>query len=155
VRALRTPPLGARGMGGAGLAHARGLLASAAGRAAIDRNLLLAATIEDPEGLVNASGIAAVEGIDILLLGASDLSFELGAEGNVGDPRIRSAAAAIAAACRDGGRLFGVGGIQAPDQVADCIAMGARLVLAGMDHALLMTAATERVTAFRRVCARG
>lgn len=153
VLALRPPPLGLRGMGGAGLAHARGTLASLAARAALDQRILVAATIEDPLGLANADGIAAVEGIDILLLGASDLAFELGAEGDVGDPRIRAAACRIAAASRRGGRVFAVGGMQEAAMIADCVGMGARLILSGMDHALLMAAAAERVAVFRRATA--
>jgi 4-hydroxy-2-oxoheptanedioate aldolase len=149
ARVLRVPPLGGRAIGGAGLAHARGALASAAGRAEVDGRLLLIATIEDAEGLANAAGIATVAGIDVLLLGASDLSFDLGADGNVEDPRIRAGAAIIAEACRGAGRVFGVGGIAQPHLVAACVAMGARMVLAGMDHALLITSAAERVGSLR------
>jgi 2-keto-3-deoxy-L-rhamnonate aldolase RhmA len=152
VAALRTPPVGRRAMGGAGLAYPRGTLSGAAGRAEVERQVLVAATIEDAAGVSAVREIAAVEGIDILLLGASDLSFEYGIAGNVGDARIRAAAEAVAAACRERGRVFGVGGIQAPDLVAAHVALGARLVLVGMDHGILSAAAAERIAAFRRTC---
>jgi 2-keto-3-deoxy-L-rhamnonate aldolase RhmA len=152
VKYLRTAPLGQRGMGGSGLGFERGRLGHAEGREAIDRRLMLVATIEDPEGVANVDRIASVEGIDALLLGASDLSFEYGVGGQIEDPRIWDAARAIAAACRNHRRFFGAGGIQSPQHIADCVDLGARLILTGMDHGFLSSALADRVTAFRAVC---
>jgi 4-hydroxy-2-oxoheptanedioate aldolase len=149
VRQLRPPPIGQRGMGGSGIGFDRGLLGHSEGRVAIDRRIMIIATIEDPEGVANADRIASVQGIDALLLGATDLSFEYGVGGRIEDPRIWDAARGIAAACRTHERIFGVGGIQEPGQIAECVALGARIVLSGMDHAILTAALSERITKVR------
>ena len=53
---------------------------------ASDDNTLITVMIETPKAVENAEAIAAVPGIDCLLVGSSDLSMELGIPGENGHP---------------------------------------------------------------------
>ena len=44
--------------------------------------------LETPQAIENVEEIAAVDGIDILLIGTNDLCMEMGIPGQFGDPRI-------------------------------------------------------------------
>ena len=77
----------------------------------LDEATLVQILIETPRGVANADAIAAVDGVDMIALGANDLTAELGIPGEYDHPLVRDAVAAVAAACRAHGRLFMLGGI--------------------------------------------
>jgi len=56
--------------------------------------------LETAEGIENCDAIAAVDGIDVLLIGSGDLTTDLGIPGQVDHPRLRAAYERVAAACR-------------------------------------------------------
>src|SRR5260370_22233118 len=56
----------------------------------INRETLLMAMIETPEAVANADCIAAVDGIDTLHIGASDLSTEMGIPGQYTHDRMKA-----------------------------------------------------------------
>ena len=98
----------------------------------------------------NASDIASVEGLDMLLVGTNDLCNSLGIPGQLDHPRVREAYEHVAAACRAGGKHLGVGGLNSRPEIAkEMIAMGARYVSAGSDTGFLMSAATATAKSFR------
>lgn len=72
---------------------------------------LVCVQIEDQAALANISAIAAVEGIDVMFVGPSDLSQSLGQPGNSGHPlvqkAIRTAFGSIAAAGKPAGTAGG------------------------------------------------
>jgi 2-dehydro-3-deoxyglucarate aldolase/4-hydroxy-2-oxoheptanedioate aldolase len=70
-------------------------------------NVMLFAQIETAEGLEKVGEIAAVEGLDGLLLGPGDLSVDLGVAGNNRHPKIVEAVNTIAAAAKSAGVLSG------------------------------------------------
>ena len=147
--ALRYPPLGHRSVAG-GLPHfgyARVGLAESC--AAINAATLVVVMLETPEAIANAEAIAAVPGIDALLIGTNDLAMELGIPGAFGDARIAAAYERVCEACRAHGKSAGIGGIYDEALLRRYIAMGVRLVLAGGDLGFLVSAATERATAMR------
>jgi 2-keto-3-deoxy-L-rhamnonate aldolase RhmA len=72
AESLRYPPAGSRGFAPRRLGRARPVPAPA------DARVVCIAQIETREGVANAGAIAAVEGIDAVVVGTSDLSFELG-----------------------------------------------------------------------------
>src|SRR3954465_5207753 len=74
----RYPPIGKRSMGG-GLQQL-GFAAMPVGEAAriVNEETLVVAMIESPEGVANCEQIAAVKGIDALLIGTNDFCFECG-----------------------------------------------------------------------------
>ncbi len=100
----------------------------------------------------NADAIAAVPGIDILLIGSNDLSAELGIPGDLKHPKIRAAYETTAAACKKHGKCLGIGGVRGDASLAaDLVKLGARFMIAGLDTGYLMQAAQGR----RRRAAKG
>ena len=94
--------------------------------------------IETPQAVEQADAIAAVPGIDALLIGTSDLSAEMGIAGQAGHARVQDAYRAVGEACRAHGSVLGMGGIYDEQWARHYIGMGARLVLGGSDHTLLL-----------------
>lgn len=145
----RFPPLGHRSMGG-GLQQI-GFAPMAIGEAAqiVNEETLVVAMLESPRAIENCEPIAAVPGIDALLIGTNDLCFELGIPGTFDDPRVVDAYAMVIAACRKHGKYPGMGGVSTPALFERYIGMGMRLVLAGSDFTLLMQAASARASLVR------
>jgi 4-hydroxy-2-oxoheptanedioate aldolase len=76
----------------------------------LNEQTLLMAMIETPEAVENSDAIAAVDGIDVLDIGASDLSTEMGIPGQYTHERMRAAFEAVARAAKSHGKAMGVGG---------------------------------------------
>src|SRR5580692_4047185 len=147
--ALRYPPLGHRSVAG-GLPHLRYEKHSLADTcAAINDATMIIVMLETPLAIRNADAIAAVPGIDSLLVGTNDLAMELGIPGGFGDERIVAAYQAVIHACRKHGKHAGAGGIADDTLLRKYIQMGVKLVLPGSDLAFLQMAATERAATMR------
>jgi 2-keto-3-deoxy-L-rhamnonate aldolase RhmA len=116
---------------------------------ALNRNTLVVAMLETPQAVDNADAIAAVEGIDALLIGTNDLAAEMGIPGQFGDARIEAAYAAMIAATRKHGKFAGMGGIYEHGLMEKFIRMGVRLLLGGGDVAFMMAAARTRADFLR------
>jgi len=149
AQALRYPPQGHRSVAG-GLPHfGYAKMGVAQTCAAINAATLVVVMLETPTAIANATAIAAVPGIDSLLIGINDLAMELGIPGGFGDERIVAAYEAVCDSCRASGKFAGVGGIADEALLRRYIRMGVRLVLPGSDLAFMMAAATERAAAMR------
>ena len=149
AQALRYPPLGHRSVAG-GLPHfgyAKVGLAETC--SAINAATFVVVMLETPTAIANAAAIAAVPGIDSLLIGTNDLAMELGIPGGFGDERIVAAYQAVCDACRAHGKSAGVGGIADEALLRRYIGMGVRVVLPGSDLSLMARAATETAAAMR------
>ena len=110
--------------------------------------------IESAAALENVEAIAAVEGIDMLLVGCADLSLDFGIGGQIDHPMIRDACLRIAQVCRSRAKHFGVGGAAAhPELLRELLQHGAKFISGGVDQAMLMRAATTQVDALRRLVA--
>lgn len=140
----RFPPIGKRSMGG-GLQQL-GFAPMPVGEAAriVNEETLVVVMLESAQGIANCDEIAAVPGIDALLIGTNDLCFELGIPGKFDDPRVSEAYREVIAACRKHGKFAGMGGMYTPELLERHIGMGVQLVLAGSDFSLLMKAATAQ-----------
>lgn len=68
--------------------------------------------LETPEAIANADAIAAVEGIDILHIGSTDLSTEMGIPGQYQYARMREPYETTARAARSHGKWMGVDGVR-------------------------------------------
>jgi 2-keto-3-deoxy-L-rhamnonate aldolase RhmA len=68
-------------------------------------NIILCPSIESLEGLKNVDAIAAVEGIDMIAYGHSDLSAALGIHLQLDHPRFKEAMRQIVDACKKHGKL--------------------------------------------------
>ena len=147
--ALRYPPLGHRSVAG-GLPHFGYEKLSLGDTCnAINAATLVIVMLETPQAIANADAIAAVPGIDSLLVGTNDLAMELGIPGAFGDERIVAAYQSVVDACRANGKSAGIGGIADRELLRRYIAMGVRLVLPGSDLSFMASAASECAAAMR------
>ena len=146
---LRYPPRGHRSIAG-GLPHfGYAPIGTAAAAAALDAATLVVVMLETPRAIENAAAIAAVPGINSLLIGTSDLSIELGIPGQFEDDRIVNAYRTVVDACRAHGKFAGIGGIYEDALLRRYIGMGVRLVIGGGDLGFMQAAATARASALR------
>ena len=148
VRHLKYPPLGHRSVGPTPQLDFQSL-PLAETMALINASSLVIAMIESPAAVEDAERIAAVGGVDVLLVGASDLSSELGIAGQFGDQRLHDAVEQVVAACRKQGKWAGIGGVYDDVVAPKLISLGCQLVLAGTDLNLLMQAASEKARQMR------
>lgn len=155
VRACRFPPTGRRSWGGPPFAFGLHAVKPAEAQAELNREILVACMVETPEAVANAEAIAAVPGVDILLIGTSDLSATMGIPGQAGHPDIRRAYESVGAACARHGKVMGMGGVYDETVAPDYIRLGARFILGGSDHAFVMAGAGARATFLRRLNPRG
>ena len=97
--------------------------------------------IETPKAVENAEAIAAVPGIDCLLVGSSDLSMEFGIPGDRGHAKIQEAVDKVVAACKKHGKLPGMGGAYSDELLKLYIGKGMKLILSGNDMPMMIGAA--------------
>ena len=151
VRACRFPPLGERSVGGAGPLQGYHATPLAEVNEQGNTATTLIAMLETPEGIANADAIAAVPGIDVLLIGSNDLCTAMGIPGELKSPKLRAAYEAAAKACKAHGKHLGVGGIRADvAHVAELVKLGARFVITASDVQYLLKAARTEVAALRK-----
>jgi 4-hydroxy-2-oxoheptanedioate aldolase len=145
VAAAKFPPLGERSTGG-GLPHLHyRSFPAAEANAAMNEATMVIVQFETADALEKADEIAAVEGVDLVLIGTNDLLADMGIPGQYEHERVRDAYARTLAACRRHGKHVGVGGLATrPKLAAEFVKMGARYVSTGTDLAFLLAAATEK-----------
>ncbi|MEZ5660299.1 MAG: aldolase/citrate lyase family protein [Burkholderiaceae bacterium] len=151
VSHCRFPPVGHRSMGGGLQQLGFETLPIDQACEAVDRHTLLVVMIESPQGVANCDEIAAVPGIDVLLIGTTDLSMEMGIPGQFEHPRIVQAYEKVIAACHRHGKYPGMGGMYTAPLFEKYVGLGARFILAGSDFAFLMQAARDRVALLRGI----
>ena len=132
----RVPPLGQRGA-------ATSTRNSAYGRdytkyvATINDRLWLMAQIESSEGLAQAEAIAAVDGIDVLFVGPTDLGIALGlGAGTPSDPKFRDVLLQVVKAATLHGKAAGVLARDAA-QAQEYLALGYSVISMGSDRGIL------------------
>jgi 4-hydroxy-2-oxoheptanedioate aldolase len=149
VDRLKYPPLGHRSMAG-GQAYF-GFRAVPTGEAAatMNKETLLVVMLETPQAIANAEAIAAVEGVDVLLIGTNDLMMEMGFPGQFGHAEVARAYEKVIAACRKHRKWPGMGGVYTEELLAKYVAMGMRVIIAGNDLGMLMAGASQRAKFLR------
>jgi 4-hydroxy-2-oxoheptanedioate aldolase len=154
VRATKYAPLGERGAGGA-LPHLEyRAFPTAEANAALNDATMVIVQFESTEAVDKAEEIAAVEGVDMVLIGVNDLLADMGLAGQLEHPRVRDAYARTIAACRKHGKHVGVGGLSTkPKLAAEFIAMGARLLSTGTDIQFLLAAMIEKAKQAHEIAA--
>jgi 2-keto-3-deoxy-L-rhamnonate aldolase RhmA len=153
--AFRYPPRGDRSWGGPPAAFGFRPPGNAEAQALLNDAILVVAMIESPEAVANANAIAAVDGIDVLLIGTSDLTATMGISGELGHPRVQQAYAEVAEACRAHGKTLGMGGVYDREVATAYIKAGARFVITGSDHTYLLAGAKARSDLLRQVLQAG
>lgn len=135
VEAVRYPPRGRRGVGSALARSARwnrveNYLADA------DRHASLFVQIETIEGVDAAAEIAAVDGVDGVFVGPSDLAASMGVLGQQSHPDVVAAVHRAFEAVRAAGKPVGVNAFD-PQVAQSYLDAGASFILVGADVALL------------------
>jgi len=151
VNACRFPPRGSRSIIGSNPITEYRLVSVSTGVEMISAETFICVMLESPAAIEAAPEIAGIDGVDLLLVGAYDLSAEMGILGEFRDIQFLSAMKQVANACRDNNTLFGIAGIAEAALLAELIQMGVRFVSAGTDAGFLMEAARTRVSALRNI----
>ncbi|HEY4456924.1 MAG TPA: aldolase/citrate lyase family protein [Pseudonocardiaceae bacterium] len=113
---------------------------------ALDDQVIAQILVETPAGIENAEAIAAVDGVDMIAIGANDFTAELGVPGRYDDPRLADAVATVAKACRQHDKLLMLGGVADDTVYRSLVPLGVcPLVMTGTDSALLYRAASAAV----------
>lgn len=138
ARAVRYPPHGVRGVGSALARSARwnrvdGYLTEA------DAHTSLIVQVETAAGVDAAAEIAAVDGIDAVFVGPSDLAASMGLLGQQSHPDVVAAVLRAFAAVHDAGKPVGVNAFD-PAAAQAYLDAGADFVLVAADVALLARA---------------
>jgi 4-hydroxy-2-oxoheptanedioate aldolase len=152
VAAAKFPPLGDRSTGG-GLPHLqyRAFPPTEANAAMNDATMVIV-QFETADVVEWAEEIAAVDGVDMVMIGTNDLLADMGLAGQYEHERVHDAYARTIAACRKHGKHVGVGGLASrPALVAEFVKLGARYVSTGTDLAFLVAAATEKAQQVREL----
>ena len=147
VAATRYPPRGIRGVASA-VSRAAGFGTKPGYLATAHEDACLILQIESRAGLEAIEAIAAVDGVDALFIGPSDLAAALG---HLGDPRHEAVQAAIAGAVERISRAGKPCGIFAlsPEDARQWLAKGVCFVSVGTDLGLLARGARELRGAIR------
>lgn len=119
--------------------------------AILNRETICIVMLESRRAIQNAEAIAAVPGVDVLLIGGSDLTFEMGIPSQYGHERMAEAVAAVVAAARKHGKFPGLGGVNDNALVARYVGMGMRFMSTGTDVGYMMAAAAARARFFREL----
>ena len=150
VANLRFPPHGHRSAYGTGPSLGYRPIPQGEANAFLNANELVAVLLETPGAIERAHEIAAVPGIDMLHIGALDVSNLMGIPAQYRDPPMQAVFARVADACRTHGKAMGVGGARGDLQLQrDLVALGVRYLTTGSDVSFLMTAARAETTALR------
>jgi 4-hydroxy-2-oxoheptanedioate aldolase len=147
VAATRYPPEGIRGVGATNARASRwgreaGYLATAAGR------LSLLVQVESRAGLDALTDILAVDGVDGVFVGPSDLAASLGHLGRADHPEVVAAVEEAITTIAGSGKAAGVNAFAEP-LARRYLALGARFVLVGAD-ATLLARGSEQLAARHR-----
>ena len=134
VAATRYPPHGVRGLGTITRANDYGRVKDYLQRA--NDEICLIVQIETRQALTNLESIAAVDGVDGLFIGPSDLSADLGHLGNSGHPEVKSTIDDAIARIRKAGKVAGI--LTSLEEYArHCLERGCLFVAVGSDVGIL------------------
>ncbi|WP_196771268.1 HpcH/HpaI aldolase family protein [Mycobacterium intracellulare] len=149
VRAARFPPIGNRSIAGPNALS--GYTPRTAPQLAelLERRTVVAVMIETAEAVEAADSIAAVDGVDMVLIGPSDLTAEMGIHGQYENEHFHRAVESVAAACRSHGVALGIAGIKSVDLLNRFVGLGLRFISAGTDVGMMTEAAAARAQALR------
>ncbi len=150
VQAVKFPPLGDRGLDGAGLDSDFFLRGDADYPQQANRETFLVVQIETPAAVENVDAIAAVEGVDGLFVGPADLGLRLKHAPESG-MTLDQARQRVAAAAKKHGKAWGqpAGTLEHVQSLYD---EGARLLAHGGDFMAIMQALEASAEHFNQVC---
>lgn len=151
VDASRFPPVGHRSIAGPNAVSGYAPRRPEELTGVLERRTVVAVMIETPAAVAVCDQIAAVDGVDMILLGPSDLTAEMGIHGQYENEHFHHAVESLAAACRRHGVALGVAGIKSLDLLERFAGLGLRFISAGTDVGLMTEAATARAQVLRQL----
>ena len=109
--------------------------------------------VESRECVRNIEEIAAVPGVDVLLVGSNDLSLELGVLGEWDHPTFMGTLRRVSVVAKKHEKIFGLAGLyDRPDLSRQIVQeLGARYILGNLDTGLLAQAAQDNVRKLRQL----
>jgi 2-keto-3-deoxy-L-rhamnonate aldolase RhmA len=151
VNAFRFQPVGHRSIGGGYPQFGFAPVPVREVTVGLNDATLVVAMMETPRAIENAEQIAAVPGIDVLLMGTNDLCLEMDIPGQLEHERVVAAMDSVITACKKHGKWPGLGGVYGKELMKRYIGRGMRFVLCGNDLSLLLAAAQDQA-GFARTC---
>ena len=115
----------------------------------INDNMLIVIMLESPEAISNVDSIAAVEGVDVILIGTNDLCMEMGIPGDYNNSKVKEAYRKVIEACKKHGKTPGMGGVYNEELMSEYIGMGMKFILSGSDLSFMMQSASQRSNKLR------
>jgi 2-keto-3-deoxy-L-rhamnonate aldolase RhmA len=150
VNYLRFPPLGIRSAYGTGPALGYRAMSQSEVNAHLNEQELLIVMLETPEAIERADEIAAVRGVDMVHIGALDVTNLMGIPAAYNDPRARAAFEKVARACKAHGKAMGVGGPRGDREAQRyLIGLGVQYLTIGSDVSFLVAAVRTDIDALR------
>jgi len=139
VAAMRYPPAGVRGVAFSN----RAALYGSEFRSYLQRSateLVTVIQIESPRAVENVDAIAALDGVDVLFVGPTDLSHSLGMLGEFERPEFQQVIERVTAVARRHKKALGIL-LPTPQDFGRYYALGFRFIASGSDAVLLNNAA--------------
>ena len=115
----------------------------------INENMLIVIMLESPEAIENVESIAAIDGVDVVLIGTNDLCMEMGIPGDYSNPKVKNAYIKVIEACKKYGKTPGMGGVYNEELMSEYIKMGMKFILSGSDLSFMMQSASQRSNKLR------
>ena len=113
-----------------------------------NRETLVIAQIESQRGLDIVDELAAVEGLDSLLVGPADMSISLGVPGQWDSPKLLAGIDRVVAACEKAGKWPAIQ-VRNPEFAAVCMDRGMKLIGCSNEWALLWGAVSSTAAALK------
>lgn len=145
VDAVRFPPVGDRGLDGAGLDADFYLGDTDEFMKASNQETFLVVQIETPEAVTNVDAIAAIPGVDGMFVGPGDLGIRL--KHDTSGMTLESAFEHVAAVCKKHGKAWGTP-VGSPEILHKRQAQGGQLLNYGGDFGAFMKMLKENISAF-------
>jgi 4-hydroxy-2-oxoheptanedioate aldolase len=154
VEWVRFPPLGKRGLDGAGADADFGFADMHEYLKHSNEQVFLALQVEDKEAVDRIEEIVAVDGFDLIFVGPGDLSLSYGIPLQFDHPVLHKAIERVAKAVKDAGKWWGTTSAT-PEAAQRSLDMGARMVTAGGDHHALVNGFKTSFDKFGTINIRG
>ena len=149
--ACRFPPVGTRSLsyGGPHLEYEN--MPASEVMEGLNSETLIVMMIETPEAVDNAEDIAAVSGVDVLLVGGSDLSATMGIPGQFNNPDFIDAVGKVVDAAIVASKWPGLGGIYDESILPGFAKRGMRFFLGGSDLSFILDGGRSRGAFFNNL----
>lgn len=101
--------------------------------------------VENKEAVARVDQIAAVDGVDVVLVGSNDLAIELGVPSGFRTDEFRGALESVSRACRAHGKIMGLAGIYNQPDIQEWAIreLGVRYMLCQQDSGLIAAGAVK------------